>query len=244
MKMNWRYIALGVVFIIGLASVLFYGIQPRAIPKIKLSHFESSTVAADSIVFRLRQELSESKILFLGLEPDRKDLFEVYQNINRILQADSALRFDVTLIESHLDTRLTELNQVQGERFDAEKDFSRLLAGLQSAQEKNLRVLVLLSPVHAAAMLKGSSAALLKEQKIQVMSLLLMWFPRARELESQMTVPCRVADHDLEGSGILGCEIAQTARLNYRKKFQSGQKVGLLNQISSSDFLFLFAEEP
>jgi hypothetical protein len=243
MKKYLAYTALGIVLVVGMVYVAYLGIQPRPIPLIKLSTFQNTVVASNSVLLRLRQNLQDNRILFWGIEPGKPHLTRVLKDFMAMNQ-DPSTAYPQVIVDAELDRLDSDIKALPGERFEGKDDLPRLEEALRQAEQKQTRVLVILPAPYAATFLSGSWGDQLTAHGIRLISILSVNFPRTREQEKEMSIPCDVADHDLSGTGKLGCQIAQTARLSYRKKFATGELVGLMNQISRNDYLFLMAKEP
>ena len=242
MKKYFAYTALALVLIIGTVLVIYVGVQPRAIPKIKLSGFQTTKVVANSVLLSLGHDISAHSLVLWGLEPGKPDLVQTLQDFIALNQ-DPKTAYQVFLVDQDLEILIPELKAIPGERFDLKTDFDRLQRGLQQFASAKTRVMVILAPPFAAAYLAGSAAANLKAQGVDFISLLFVGFPRTRDAEKNLSIPCDVADHDMTGTGKLGCEIVTTARMNYRKTFHPGDLVGVMNQVSQNDFLFMLTRE-
>lgn len=233
----------GVVLISGIGFVTYLGVQPRPVQKIKPSTFANTTVVVNSILISLRPELMQYSVVLWGLDAENADQRQVLRDFLNQVQ-DPAEAFSVIVIDRHLEDLAPEIKTWPGDRIDAKEEVDRLAASLQMFQEKKARTLVILPTGFAAALLEESPARKLRDRGIMTANLLFASFPRNREQEDRMEIPCNVGGHDNTGTSVLGCQIVSTARLFYRKHFQSGEMVGLLNQISRNDFLFLLTREP
>lgn len=243
MRKYLGYAILGLVVLGGFAYLTVLSLQPRKLPKITLTTFENPAAISNSILRELRSEMQGSPILVWGLEtgdPALRETFERFLENNQ----DPTTKYEIVLVDTALEGLEPELAKIQGERLNANEETARLIQGLQAAQAQNRRVLVVMPVVYAAAYLSHSVANKIKAAGLPVMSVLTTNFSRRREQEIETRLPCNTNVNDKDGSGKLGCEIVQTARVNYRKKMESGKLVGLMNQISTDDFLFLLAREP
>lgn len=243
-RLSFRSILMAVVVLLGLIAVMYYGVQPRAIAKIKISEFTNLEEASNAIQLRLRQELQMNSVLLIGVESGKTELENLAQTLLLRQMSDPIFNRQTLFIDQDLEQLMPSLSGLVGERLSVQKDKDRLLSALRTANEKKLNVAVVLPAEFAAGMLKDSAAEFLHKNEIKFLSLIFMSLSRNREQEQQTTIPCRVADHDLEGTGSLGCEAIQLARMNYRKKMHAGQWVGLLSQVSATDYLFLINREP
>jgi hypothetical protein len=126
---------------------------------------------------------------------------------------------------------------------DTKLDVNRLQEGLLEASRRGLRLMVILPPVYADSGLAGSPAALLKSKGVRFTSILQVPFPRSREDEATMPIPCNVSVRDEAGTANLGCEILMKARLAYSRKFPPGEWVSSVVQTSKQSLLFLLTSE-
>lgn len=216
----------------------FISVQPRAIPKIKLSPFETPRVAANSIWLRLQEELKSKSTWIWGLNPH--DQFQRQVLLSFLTEPPgNAPTFNEIWVDQELGLELE-----QKTRTITFKDNDQIGAEISAASEQKKRVLVVTVTPYAATFLKEGPAWKLLQQKLSFYSLLFSDFPRRRVDEAKMAFPCLLPHADKTGAGDLGCQIQQRARLLYRKSQTSGARVGVMDQISGHDFLFLVAIEP
>lgn len=234
----------GVVFAVVVGVMVWFSfsnVQPRTIPKIKLSPFETPRVAANSIWLRLQEELKSSPNWLWGLDPSdefQKEILKTFLHESpgnapafSEIWADRELGFDVPE-----KTRTVSLKATP----------EKVAEELQKTTSEGKRVLLITVTPYAASFLKGGPAWRMKAQdpKLSFYSLLFSDFPRRRIDEAKMVFPCLLGNADKNGIGDLGCQIQQRARALYRKTQPSGSRVGVMDQISGQDFLFLIAVEP
>ena len=243
MKKYWGLGALGLIALVGLVSVIYWGVQPRPLPKIKLSLFQTTNVVANSILISLRPELQEHSLVIWGIEPGQADLTRVLLDFVNLNQ-EPTTAFQGYVVDQELENMIPELRTIPGDRIETLKEPDRLLAAFQQLEKNHTRALFIMPAAYAATFLPGSPGQKLREQGFPFVTILMHSFPRRREDEKKLSTPCDVADHDMSGTGGLGCEILSLARLNYRKHFKSNDLIGLMSQVSQNDFLFLLAREP
>jgi hypothetical protein len=243
MRKYISYGILGLIIVGGLYYTSLLGMQPRAVNKIKLQSFENPAAIASSIILSLQLQMKAAPHLVWGLEISHPEMTETLEQFLAQNQ-DPSTKYDVVFVDTNIQGMVPELVKIQGERLNTQEESSRLIQGLKAAQAQNLRVLVITPVTFAASYLQHSVARKIKEAGLPLATLLLTSLPRSREQESQTRIPCNVNVRDNDGTGKLGCDIVQTARLQYRQKFQAGQLVGMMNQISEEDSLFLLAHEP
>lgn len=230
----------GLVLIAGLGFVIYWGLQPQPVQKIKPSQFETTTVVANSILLRLQQELQESPIVLWGLDGENADQRQVLRDFLN----EPSFPFQVVVIDQGLEARTPEIQKWAGERIDTKIEIERLAQSLEIFRQSHARALVVMPTAYAAALLVGSPANVLRERGVPTLNLIFSTFPRNREQEPAMPIPCNVGGNDLTGTSLLGCQIIGAARTMYRKRYTSGARVGLMNQISRNDYLFLMTTEP
>jgi hypothetical protein len=223
----------------GLISMIYFGLQPRPIPKIKISRFENHTVVANSLLLRLREEIKASPLLFLGVEPARPEHLQIVKEFLRLNQEPGS-RFDQVVLEEHLASpEFPEATLIA-----TQENFETFRDGTKAALAAGKRVVVIVPTIYASQLIHGNVVQNFKAQtEIIPMSLSLTDFPRKRELEKDMIHLCVVEGVDTSGEGPFGCMIAQTARANYRKHFQPGELVGLVDQVGLKDYLMLLTIE-
>ncbi len=236
-KVFWITVFGGMAGLIAWFSVS--NIQPRAIPKIKLSAFETPRVAANSVWLRLQEELKSQSLWLWGLDPG--DDFQI-----KVLQAflaeppGNAPGFDEIWLDRELGFDLPQKTRMV---FFKSND-AQISSDMARAVEQNKRVLLVTATPYAASFLKEGPAWKLLQKQLPFYSLLFSDFPRRRSEEAKMAFPCILSHADERGVGELGCQIQQRARLLYRKTQTAGARVGVMDQISGHDFLFLVAIEP
>jgi len=241
MKNNTVYwIVIGLVVAGGLFATVYFGLQPQSVSKVTFSEFLSQDVVADSILLHLREELKQSSIVLLGVEPEVPEQIQVWKHLLKGNQK-SGLKFDHIVIDQFLKAE----GQIPGaEQTDTKENITQVIQVLSDIQAKGQRAAVILPTVYASQLVAGNVASILKEQAhLNMISLSLADFPRSREEESAMRFPCSVDDVDQTGLGQLGCTIAQEARANYQKKKTSGALVGLIDQVGKNDYLVLLTKE-
>jgi len=224
----------------GIFFTLKYGLQPRPLSKIDLSSFEVPLKFAESIQFRMREEIKATPILIFGIQPDQAYQLELLQEFIKI-NKEPSMAYDTIVADEHLalpsDFKVSE-------RIDSLQKTEALAQGLKTAIEQNRRVLVVMPSIYSAQLVGGNVADLLKRKfQLPMGSFTVVDFPRLREKEKEVTIPCMMTDADTSGVGSLGCAILQKARLAYRKKMTPGFRTGMMDQRGSSDFLIFYSNE-
>jgi hypothetical protein len=257
-RIYWVLVAL--VTLTGIGFMIYYGIQPRPVPKIKLSKFESPAVLASSLLLRLRQEIRANPVVFLGVEPEHPEQLQVWREfLNR--NREAASRFEVIVIDENL--KASSLFP-EASALDTKGQMDSLIEGIGKATAQGKRVAVITASIYSSQLIFGNLIHNFKEHTAKnadkntdpntdpnaeplaqktPMSLSIVDFPRTRQQEKSMIHPCIVDGVDQTGLGPFGCVIAQMSRANYRKHFEPGTRVGMVNQVGLNDYLILYTQE-
>ncbi len=235
------WVLVSLVALAGLTTMIYFGIQPRPISKIQLSKFESHTVLANSLLLRLREEIKHSPVLFLGVDPTHPEHYEIWQEFLK-QNHEQGFAYDILVQEQALETDLFPTAQ----KVATKEDFPVFMHGIQAAVGQGHRVAVILPLIYSVQMIRGNVA---RNYNTQVQSpevatsFSLTDFPRNRDQEKDMNHRCIVEGVDETGLGPFGCMVVQTARANYRKHYEPGEAVGLVNQIGQRDYLVFYTKE-
>ncbi len=234
------WVLVAILMVVGIAWFSYYSIQPKAIPKIKLSVFETPQSVSNSLWLRLQEEFKARPVWILGADPENADQLSA---LSIFLNGgpDPSIGFDEIWLDSATGFELSTAKRKLVLRTNEEA----LKKDLQQKIADKKRILLITLPIYAATVLKESPAwKLIQEPALNFGSIIFSELPRTREQEEDLRVPCVLPHNDNRGTGSLGCWIVQRARLNYRKKMESGALVGLMDQISSYDYLYLLGREP
>ena len=237
-RVFWAMVA--VLIVAGIAWFAYYAIQPKAIPKIKLSVFETPQSVSNALWLRLQEEFKQQPIWILGADPENSDQLSAL-SIFLSGGPDPTTGFDEIWLDGSTGFELSTAKERVVFRGNEETIIQKLLA----KSKENKRILLVTLPVYAATVLKdGPGWKLAQNPDLHFSSIVFSELPRNRAQEDTLRVPCVLPHNDDRGTGSLGCWIVQRARLNYRKKLETGALVGIMDQISSHDFLFLLGREP
>ncbi len=246
MSMKWFYWSLiSVVLLSGIGISVYFGIQPKPVPKISLSGFENPEEMGSSLFKRLRLEIQSMPIVFLGVSPEQKTHYEIWQEL--LLSANEpGWKYDLIVIEKNLPyIEIFQKNPAfQVEAMDLKEDFERLAAGLKKAAAEKKRIAVLAPSIYITSILKGNIADRLKsELDIKGVSFSASTFPLSADQEKNMDIPCILNQADRTGVGQFGCFVVNSARPLYRKKKVVGKYPGAVNQIGAHEYLVIFNPE-
>ena len=227
----------------GMIAVIYFGLQPRPVQKVQMSTFPTANHVANAVLLALPQELQESSLIFIGANPQDPFLRESLEAF-LILAQSQPIKFDAVLADESFSTWSLPQN-LSFEHFPIREQESRFIGGLSGVLEKKLRLLVLVPTVEASHKLPGSLLSSVQEKypQVPILGLLFANFPRSREQEKSMQIPCNTGSHDQGQVASVGCLILQSSRALYRKHYPEGKWVGFLDQVGSLDFVFLLTKE-
>lgn len=267
---TWIYWTFAFIVLAGCLYFVFaVGFKSKAIPKMKLSHFDHPEVYSDALTLRLWQELQAQPILILGIESgfkpallpqvtdgdseiaalqkpadltaEKKLLFRKLASRIILKSQEEKYKFDVILVDSRLGD-FQDLPMAQYLDFFAQRD--SLLALLDHAVKNQQRVLLLTTELDSSHLIEGNFIGFLKSQNFeQFNSITLLDFPMNREAELQMTKPCVVHPLDQTVTGKLGCEIVTQSRMQYLKiAKETKDYLGFASQVASRFYLAFFGK--
>lgn len=237
--MKYLYgILAALVLFVGIGFSVYFGIQPKSIPKITYSHFSEPAKMSDAIILRLNQEIKGAPLLMLGVMPGRKMDLEIWKAFIEQSQLPE-LKYQALVVDPELPFAAEMFPSAI--KLDIRTDLERFIEGAKNARTQGLRMVVIVPSVYASQRLKGNPADRVRnETDLAPMSFSIMGFPRAPEQEANMDIKCTMGSHDRDGVGAMGCMAEKKARLVYRKKSKPGFYEGLMDQVGERDYLVLF----
>lgn len=231
------WIALGVMTLIGVTVSIYFSTQPKPIAKISFSHFVDSQEIAWALNQRLRLEIEQTDLLYLGVDPQKLNHMEIWKSFLENLKKEGH-GFDIVIVDPHLNHKATLAYQ---EEIDLQQEQARFVEGIGKAKNLHQRVAVVMPNLFTTYLIEQSPASLiLKENQIRGLAFTLTGFPRNRNEERVMPYPCVTEQEDRQGTRNLGCMILSQARLVYRKKHVEGKRAGMAMQVGLSEYLVLF----
>ncbi len=232
------WVSVALVLVLGIGFSVYFGIQPKTIPKITYSHFEAPSDLAKAVILRLNQELKGYPIVMLGVMPDRPYDLEVWK---AFLAENSLpnLQYQVLVVDPDLPGAVDMFPGAV--RMDLKKDTDRFIEGAKKALSQGLRMAVIVPSIYGSQLLKDNPVSLIKQKsELQPASFSLVGFPRAAEQEQNQELLCVMGVNDRHGTGALGCVTQNKARLVYRKKSSPQKFEGLMDLVGERDYLILF----
>lgn len=250
----------GTLFLSGVGISVYFSLEPRTLPKIKLSGVATPKGFSDAVHLRLFQELQNVDILFIGvgIEEDHRELaFEIIKNFQNLHTQEKIYLFiDQQLAEidgykqnlnlwSHHETNDISLTPPEVQFISLVQQVHEVF----NAERFSGKKIILAPNIYTTQTLKDGPLRTLKNKdpqlysSQQVLSLSLSFFPSSREEEKKVSPPCLVDQFDQQGTGAFGCMILQSSRPNYRRKKPETPYLGFLQQTGESDYLLLFKKQ-
>lgn len=238
------WICAGAVLIAGVAASLYFGIQPRTLPKITPSYFQDEQGMAKAISQRLHQELFDYDFLFLGAEPGRPEHLNLW--LSFLEEQKSSVQSEYPFVIVDPEYKAT-LSPEDAKRLVADKEISlkdsveEIAQIIKNAREQKKRVAYIAPNLYTARMLPRSPVSRLKNEfQVKTASFSAVFFPLKPEDENQMMFQCSTDEQDTLGTGKLGCAITQKYRVVRRKLKPKMNFTGLMDLTGEDDYLVFF----
>jgi hypothetical protein len=232
------WICAALVLIAGLGASVYFGIQPKTLPKITYSHFEQPSKLADAIILRMNQELKTYPLIMLGVMPGRAYDLEVW----KAFLAQSSIpgvQYQALVIDPELPGVAAMFPSAV--QIDIRKEMDRFIEGAKNARSQGIRMAVILPSIYASQILKENPTSLIiRTTDLRPASFSITGFPRSPEQEQKQDLRCVMGPADTESTGALGCVAQNSARTAYRKKSEAGKYEGLMDLVGERDYLILF----
>lgn len=231
------WIVLGLSVLAGLTVSIYYAIQPKPIPQIKFSQFKEPAEMGQAIYHRLRLEIKNSSVIFLGVEPEKEDHMKIW---NGFLEAANSEGVGYSKIVT--DPFLTYKNNIKADaEIDVKTHLDSFYEGLQKAIAQNERLAIILPSIYISYLIPQSPLSqIFKKTQKKFSSFPLVWLPADHESEKLMDFPCVKDDADYSGTRELACMALNEARQTYRKKKDQNKHSGLMSRVGETEYLVLF----
>jgi hypothetical protein len=228
-------------FVIALLGATVYlistfGLNPKAIPVIKLSAFDDPKVLGKALAERLRETIKANSLIILGVLPNEEHHHLAWQ----------AFLENLTEPEYHYDIIVTDQELFKfPENFAQEKisfkdNLEVIATGINTALSSGKRIAIIAPSAYTSQILTLNTVSELKKKfQLQPLSLSMVTFPRNLEEEKAMPIPC-LTTQDINGSGPLGCIIQLKGKIVARKSPDPKKFVGLMDQYGAKDYLIFF----
>lgn len=225
------------VIALGLGLAISYSLEPHSVPKIKFSQVDHPGRMGEAVLQRMRDEIQEHPLLFLGVTPDHVEDIELWKGFLEANQAPG-YKYDYVIVEPHLQFIDLIPSQL---KIDIKEDRPRFVEGVKKALAEGKRIAVIVPSIYSTHLLPQNPADLLtKEDGLKFISFSVVKYPLTPQQEDDFEPRCSVDREDRQGTGSLGCMIRTKAKLLYRKKMEPGKYAGSMDQTGEYDYLILF----
>lgn len=225
------------VLALGLYFSMKVSDQPQSIPKIKFSQFSNPEEFGKEVFEKLRLEIRESPIVFLGVTPNKIEDMEFWRGFLEANQ-EKGFKYDVIVVEPMLPyVELFDSNM----RIDIKEELSRFAEGVKKARAEGLRVAVIVPNIYSSQLIQKNPVSRLKvDYNLDAVSFSVTKFPVTLEQEESFDPKCVFEEgKDLAGTGGFGCMVLSIAKKTYRKKFEDNKYSGLMEQVGPKDYIVL-----
>lgn len=229
---------IGVLTLAALIWVIQLGIEGKPIAKIKLSEFQSPIEVSQAINMRLRQELKDHSIVFLGVDPDEPEHLLIWKEFLRLIQ-EPGWKFDEVIIDSGLGVKDS---WALGEQvFNIKEMEATLKAHWSSPEFNNKRVAIVVPDIYSSQLIKDNPVQRLKvnPNEGRMLSISLVPLGKNTNEEAVNRIPCSAEGADYTGQSPLGCAIRKKAMF-WSKPLKEGVRLGILEQHGLHDYLFFY----
>lgn len=240
--MNWKKLVyfLSMTALVGtaLGTVVYFGLSPKSVPKINLSHFDTPAAAGEAVGQRLWLELKAAPVLLFGVWPDKKEDVEAVAGFLAHFKGPD-LKYDVVFVEPNLPFRELLPN---AQEVSLRDQLDRVVEVAKAASAQGQRVIAVVPSMFSSRLLTDGPAARLKAAlgETPFVAISTSPFPYTRDEEKEFPLRCD-AGNDPTGYGQLTCAVIQKSRVTYRKKKDPSKYNGSLDLVGENDYLFLFS---
>lgn len=230
------------VVITGFAVTVYFllGDPQRTVPKIKLSHFESSEEIASSISKRISNEIKANKQYFAGFEPDKAEQIPILVALKNEIEGLNG-PFQQIFVDHELQLPTETVNLFPNAQVVPIKENLDLLGERLALLEKEGKsYLVVTAAIYSNSFIKKNQIHQLEEKyKIKPLTLSVAYFPTTAEEEKLMLFPCSTDDHT--GTTNWGCAVVNKARFAKRRINPKSEKpwIGLMDLTGENDYMLL-----
>lgn len=231
-------IFIGVVAVAALAWIIHLGVQGKPLAKIKLSEFQSDQELAKAIAMRLRQELKDHSVVFLGVDPEESEHLLIWKEF--LQQANEpGWKFDEILIEEGLTLGPP---WGLGERIvNIKAEETNLKELWASANYKEKRIAVVVPHIYGSQLIKDNPVQRVKlnPNEGRILSLTIVPMGQTGEEAAVTRLPCVADGVDYTGQSPLGCAIRKKSMF-WSRPLKPGVRLALVEQFGLHDYLVFF----
>lgn len=231
-------IFVGLITLVALGWIIHLGLEGKPLAKIKLSEFKSEAEVAQAFAMRLRQEVKDHPIVFLGVDPEEATHLDIWKSFIA-LNKEPGWQFDEVLVEKNLG--LVKALGLGERTLDIKEKETELKYLWQSPEYQKKRIALIVPSVYASQLLKDNPVQRLKSNPNEGRILSISLVPLAPNAESKdiQRIPCVAEGVDYTGQSALGCVIRKKSMF-WSKPMKQGVRLGVLEQFGLHDFIAFY----
>lgn len=224
------------VFAASLYFVLTFGMNPRPLPKIRPSHFETMENLGGAVTLRLREEIKRAEILAWGVFEGNEDHQDIWESFHRVNQ-EEGMRYDHVMIEAGLPAPREAMSW---ETIDLLGDLSGLTERLLQITAEGNRVMLILPYFYSAQSLQQSPVRHMVGTGLPLTSFTILPVALTADEAKRLPHPCP-GSTDPTGFGPLGCAMNLKSTLMFRnRKLDPSRHIALMDQFGLTDYILFF----
>lgn len=229
---------IGIVTLIALGWMIHLGIEGKPLAKIKLSEFKSEEDLAKAINMRLRQEIKDHSIVFLGVDPEEPQHISIWKQFI-VQNQEPGWKFDRIILEKNLSS--SEKLGLGEEILDIKEKETELKFQWQSPDYKNKRIVLIVPSIYSSQLIKDNPVQRLKlnPNEGRILSISLVPMSDKKEAPEIQRIPCVAEGVDYTGQSPLGCAIKKKSMF-WSKPLKEGVRLGIVEQFGLHDFLAFY----
>lgn len=221
-----------------LVWVIQLTLEGKPVAKIKLSEFETPKNLSDAIRMRLRQELKDHTIVFLGVDPEEPQHLDLWKYFVTET-VEPGWKFDEIIIEKGLN--ISPAWGIGEKIIDLREMEPILKQSWNEAGARDKRIAVIVPSVYSSQLIKDNPVQRLKlnpnEGRFLSLSLVALGESASDPVVSH--IPCVAEGSDYTGASPLGCMIHKKAMF-WKKPFKNKKYLGIVEQVGLHDYLVYF----
>ncbi len=228
---------IGSLTLVALAWIIHLSLNGKPISKIKLSEFTSPHHIAESLSMRLRQEIKDHSILFLGLDIDQPEHIQIWIEFLKLIK-EPGWKFDEIIVEEGLNLPALGLGEVV---LNVKANEDLLKVKWLSEINLNKRIVVIVPDIYSSQLLKDNPIQRLKSSVNEgiFLSLTLVGLGASAEDPIIQKLPCSADGADITGQSALGCVVRKKAMF-HTKPLKTNVRLGVVEQVGLHDFLVFY----
>ncbi len=228
-----------VVFILALGVLIYsqLGSAQKTVPKIKLSYFENTDQFAEAITGRLRQEISNEKSFWFGIEPEKTIHTQLAISLKNKIEKQNG-KFDFIFIDRELNLKPDEVSEItNAEQISVRDEWPAIAEKLAALKDK--RYFLITAAIYSTSFIHQNPIHKIKNKNLSnIMTFSSGYFSSDANDEKNGLFRC--STEDKEGVSAWACALVNKSRAQ-RKKLNTEKKllVGVMDLTGEKDYMIL-----